>query len=333
MRLLRAQRLRKKKRLLVFRAFFDESGTNPEENKALVMAGFLGRVEEWERASDAWDACLHQKPSIEYFKHSEAQSLDGEFLRFNRATADAKVLSLARTIVHFDLQGFCITVPHRLFRHRDAKASKGRVGTRVYDWGFLTVTTGVLQYLDEEHPGDEKVDFVFDQRTELTACIEHFNWAKTHPFLASILRRAGECAPGNDRDVVALQVGDLLAWEFCNRIDTKEKTGVFEVIVGSRKVAHIDCHPPRQFPATFALQKMSNQVLAEAGNFFRRGKKGSPERFRSAQEVEEYINELKVHEALVLLEWRRYRSELDGDTEYQEFKRRYFAVTGEEPPM
>ena len=185
------ERLRKKRRLLVFRAFFDESGTNPKLDKALVMGGFLGRVEEWERASDAWDECLHEKPSIEYFKHSEAQSLNGEFAQLNRASADAKVLALTKTIGRFGLRGFCITVLYRLFRHRDAKASQGRVGTRVYDWGFLTATSGLLQYLDDEHPGDEKIDFVFDECSQLNACIEHYNWMKTEPFLAEIVRRAG----------------------------------------------------------------------------------------------------------------------------------------------
>jgi hypothetical protein len=52
------KRVRDKRWLMMFRAFFDESGTDPKKNKALVLGGFLGSVEEWERASDAWDACL-----------------------------------------------------------------------------------------------------------------------------------------------------------------------------------------------------------------------------------------------------------------------------------
>ncbi len=318
----------------MFKAFFDESGTDPKLNKALVLGGFFGRVEEWERASDAWDTCLHDAPSIEYFKQHEAQSLSGEFRRFNRTSAEAKVLALAKTITRFELQGFCITVGYRLFRHRDPRAAKGRVGTRVYDWGFLTATSGVLQYMDDEQPGDEKVDFVFDERGELPACIEHYNWMKTSLFLAEKMRRAGECAPGNDRDVAALQMGDLLAWEFCNQINTKEKTDVFKHLAESRTIAHIDCAPPRQFANTLALQRISKQVHAEAENFLRRANnKSAPDRFRTAQEVHEYASELSLHESYVQLEFRRYREELRTDEEYQEFEKRYFAATGEEPPM
>lgn len=309
----------------MFRAFFDESGTNPLENKALVMGGFLARVEEWERASDAWDACLHDKPSIEYFKHSEAQSLGGEFRQFNRTSADAKVLALTKTINRFpNLRGFGISVPHRLFAHRDAKATQGMVGTRVYDWGFLTATSGLLQYLDDEHPGDEKIDFVFDECSQLNACIEHYNWMKTtEPFLTDIMRRAGQCSPGNDKEIAALQMGDLLAREFSNVGETKLRSEAFNLIAENNMIVHIPCQPPRQMPNTLALQKIANQVSLEAGNFFRRGKKGSPDRFTSAQEVEEYTNELKIHEAYFQLEWKRYQSQLDTDEAYQEFMKKY----------
>jgi hypothetical protein len=158
------------------------------------MGGFLGSVEEWERASDAWDACLHATPSIEYFKDSERKSLDGQFVKFNRATADAKVLALATTISQFALLGFCATVSYTWFMHRDAKASRGYVGARVYDWGFLTATSGVLQHLDSKHPGSDLVDFIFDSRTELRACIEIYDrmkadrFSRTWPALVSAYR-------------------------------------------------------------------------------------------------------------------------------------------------
>jgi hypothetical protein len=39
---------------------------DPYVDKALVIGGFLGQAEEWEKASDAWEKCLHESPAIEY---------------------------------------------------------------------------------------------------------------------------------------------------------------------------------------------------------------------------------------------------------------------------
>jgi hypothetical protein len=46
--------------MVVFRAFFDESGKDAKDNKAFLMGGFLGRVEEWLDACDAWEKALQE---------------------------------------------------------------------------------------------------------------------------------------------------------------------------------------------------------------------------------------------------------------------------------
>lgn len=326
-----AERLRKQRRLLVYRAFFDESGLDPKLNKALIMGGFLGTVEEWERASDAWDVCLHATPSIEYFKDSEYKSLDGEFLRFNRATADAKALALAQTLSQFELLGFCATVSYTWFIYRDAKASRGLLGSRAYDWGFLTATSGVLQYLDTKYPGNDLVDFVFDERRELRACINIYNQMKATPFFASsMMRRAGECVSGDDKVLAALQMADLLAGESCNYLDTKAKSDAFVTIRDNNKIVHVPCTPPRQFPNTLRLHKMAKGVHAEAVDFLRRARKQSPDRFQSVEEVEKYINDLGVHEAYFHLEWDWQLSQLATDSDYQNFMKKYLAGISDE---
>jgi hypothetical protein len=122
------KRLRDKRHLMIFRAFFDETAVNPHENEAMIFGGFTGHVEEWKRASDAWDECLHASPSIDYFSHNEANILDGEFLRFSRSAADEKLLTLAKVIARFRLQGFCVSVPHSWFVNRALESSKGNDG-------------------------------------------------------------------------------------------------------------------------------------------------------------------------------------------------------------
>ena len=110
---------------MMLRAFFDESGTNPLSDPALVMGGFLGSVEEWERATERWDEVLAESPKIDYFKRKECFSLDGQFKGFSRITADAKANALAQVVASFDLQGFCVSVSHDFLLGATLKSAQG----------------------------------------------------------------------------------------------------------------------------------------------------------------------------------------------------------------
>jgi hypothetical protein len=54
---------------------------------------------------------------------------------------------------------------------------------------------------------------VFDGCLELQSCIEQYPFLKEEPLLRSSMRRAGECSPGDDKVVAALQMADLLSGE------------------------------------------------------------------------------------------------------------------------
>jgi hypothetical protein len=319
------ERVRKRRRIAVLSAFFDESGTDPRVNKALIMGGFLGDVEEWERASEAWDGALHQHPPIEYFSHNEAQSLNGQFARFRRETADAKVLALANTIAQFPaIRGMATGVSYSWFLHRDLKAAKGMIGTRAYDWGFNTVTSGVLQYVDSYSPGDGRVDFVFDERRELNACIQMFEQMKANPFFASsVMRRAGQCSPGDDEEIAALQMADLLAWECSKVLETRTRSDAFNIIVGKNLIVNIRCQPPRRLPDVLRIQKLANAIKQKAIEVLIRTKKTSLEPFLSAEDVEKSTNELLLNHASFGLEWSRLVAQFHNDEEIQTFFRRY----------
>jgi len=294
----------------VYRAFFDESGTDPDENKALVFGGFLGSVEEWERASDAWDFATGGK----VYKHKNSD--------------DAKDLDLARTIAKFNLRGICVGVPHSCFTYRDAKASKGVLGTRAYDWGFGTATTGVLDYLESEYPDNEKVDFVFDERGELRACISMYYETKKHPLFAQRLRRAGECYPGTDDEIAALQMADLLAGELCENLNTGAKSDALNVIRENNKIVQIHCNPPGRLPNSLRMGKLAHAALAEAANFLRRSKKQSPDKLTQPDTVLADFNELLEHSSYFWLEWERHLQQAKNDTDYQELLKRYYSTDG-----
>ncbi len=259
---------------MVMRAFFDESGLNPHEDTALVMGGYLGTVLELEKASDRWDACLGAHPTIDYFKSDEAKSLDGEFRRFNRVAADQKKNDLAKIVGESELQGFCVSVRHELLAHRDSASTKGTAGSRTYDWGFFTATSGVLQYMRDHYP-PETVDFIFDDRRELGQCIAMFDELKElageeTPW-ADIFSRAGTCTPGDDKVTAALQMGDLLAGEFSDMGNGgNPPTETWRHLTARRGVAHVPCDMPWAIPVLVALQGKIKDVRDTVGRFLKR---------------------------------------------------------------
>lgn len=298
----------------MFRAFFDESGLNPEEDKVLVVAGFLGRVEEWEKAADAWDECLHDSLRIEFFKHHEAQSLDGQFRGLKREQADAKVLALARVITKFKLLSFCVGVPYEALSSRKRRISQKVMGARFYDWGFLASTKGVLQYVHHAYPG-ERVDFVFDERTELRACIQAYYEMKADPD-NEIMRCAGQCDPGTDIDFLPLQMADLLAWECSYTVKTESMTDSFDEIMCSNGVVTIPCQPPPLLNPTLELAKLGQDVQRAAADILRRFYRENERSLELAADTLDLVQQ-KAYFDIAL---KRLSSLYEQDEEYRRFK-------------
>jgi hypothetical protein len=97
--------------------------------------------------------------------------------------------------------------PHPIIENKPVE--KGLLGSRIYDWAFGGAVKLVLEHMHDQ-PLDEKVDFVFDLRNELRANIDNFNAMKGQSIFDELMSHAGECSPGDDRQIVALQMADLL---------------------------------------------------------------------------------------------------------------------------
>ena len=246
------------------------------------MGGYLGTLEEWERVSDAWDECLHAHPRIEYFKSDEAKSLTGQFEHLNHSTANRKKCDLAKIVGESNLQGFGIIVRHDLLAHRDPKATKRTAGSRTYDWGFFTATSGVLQYIKNNHVS-ESVDFIFDERRELRQCISMFDQlkelARDNMPWAEHFSRAGTCTPGDDKKIAALQMGDLLASEFSDMGNAgNPPSEAWKSLAAHQGIVHVACDMPWPIPILVELQGFGKEIQDESGKILKRiykdGEKG-----------------------------------------------------------
>ena len=269
--------------------FVDESGLDPRLDDSLIMAGFIGEVSEWEKASDAWDRCLNESPKIEYFSHKEVTSRSGQFWKFSEKEANEKVSSLARVISQFSLQGVCTAVPHVIFANRDSRSAKGMMGSRPYDWGFFSLVIGVLDLM--RWPNIEvTVDFVFDARPELRSCIQYFEELKTY-HLAEQMRHAGECIPGDDKKIVALQMADLLAFQCSTIVRNQQRTEQFEIISAAKPIIQWTCEVPATTPDALKAQRASAALYQTANALLKRIYGDKEKTLNLVQDVEQLRQE------------------------------------------
>jgi hypothetical protein len=202
---------------MMLRGFFDESNRNPKDVHFLI-AGWTGRVDEWEKFTKAWDDCLSSSPSIRYFKSSEANRLGGEFTKFSRKQADQKRLSLARIISAHNLRGYFTSANHKIFSGQP-KEMKKLMATRIYHWAFMSIVSTILVDRLQREEFEDRIDLIFDGCTELRACIESYENERTNwtPRMQAI---AGEVIPGNDKELAGLQAADMLAGELSLHVKT-----------------------------------------------------------------------------------------------------------------
>ncbi len=224
------------------RAFFDESAVSPEDGPFMIMAGFVGRSEDFESASDSWQYVLDAHPQVSSFHHNDRRC--------------ASLISpLSEVIRDSNLQGFVITIPHAPFSARDSKITKGLVGSRVYDYAFIIAVKYVLWWAEATFSEGEKVDFIFEKRRELQPCIDQL-YTPLSIEGKDIWRRAGSCTPEDNKRMAALQMSDLLAGQSLESIRGKHKSDSFQIMESKRKVFIFNKNPPKHLKYNMLLHNL-----------------------------------------------------------------------------
>ncbi|MGB9380686.1 hypothetical protein [Candidatus Binatus sp.] len=63
----------------MLQVYIDDSGRGVDP--VFVLAGYVGRLRNWEEFSDRWQATLRENPTIDYLKATEAIWLQGPVSR------------------------------------------------------------------------------------------------------------------------------------------------------------------------------------------------------------------------------------------------------------
>jgi len=199
--------------LAFLRAFVDDSGSEKGERR-LFLAGYINRTDQWALFAQAWDEELKASPSIEYLHMIEAGNLRGEFdfrKGWDKEKRAEKLRGLARVIRHFKPASFQMSIDRRHFYEVLEPVSPRGLANP-----YFACCSGLIAKLAQEAEKTKargKIEFIFDSQDGLDDDIDMF-FEDLMEGISKEARRwlAGKPLFRSDRDFVALQAADMLAW-------------------------------------------------------------------------------------------------------------------------
>jgi len=210
-------------RMAVFVSGFDETAGKTQRD-TFMLAGFVGPEDDWSRLfAPAWEErVLDGPPAIPYLHMTEIRSPKWRKEHgISKLKADDRIdeaIALIDTMQ--SLYPVCIRANAGFVRDRFASVRVMRlVGKpRVFEPDyicFLSYVWIVLNYINKQHPGAEKVDFIVERNGDVTKHIQDFHSTLSQalqafgkPDLADLV---GDLIPGG-KDRVPLQAADVLCW-------------------------------------------------------------------------------------------------------------------------
>lgn len=200
---------------MILQAYIDESGSR-NQDKCLVLAGFIAPAEEWAAFSDEWQACLDAAPTLRYFKMREAaNNPSGAFKNWKRDAVRAKVEKLVQIIKQHAKVAIHCSMPIREFDEIIGSEMGG-----LLTGPYLHTFNGVLAGIGWEAVGQsaERVDLIFDEQDKYAPFVKNvYPFLKANKFdpeLQEVLPTEPMFRP--DTEFLPLQAADMLAWLFRN---------------------------------------------------------------------------------------------------------------------
>jgi hypothetical protein len=217
----------------VILAVYADDSADKERKTVFTVGGFMGFPLMFDEPQSRWGVYLRQK-NLGYFKASEAESLNGQFdsrrlmmvPRAARAFEEGVRYDLGKIISDAHLGGIGMSLDIEAFRkvlreQPDAEQHFGTADCYIYTFRQFIINCISLVNADWPESASTQIAFVFDDHSNWREAEESYQALRNDPLIEP---RLGTIAHASDKEVLALQMADLCAFEA--RYKTLSKLGL-----------------------------------------------------------------------------------------------------------
>jgi len=196
----------------MLQVFVDDSGRGENaDNPIFVLAGYAGRVQNWEAADDDLQRIMRKKPTLDYLKGKEAAALNGNFTGWTAEDRDTKLAEMIAVLNKYRMIAISAAVSYSDF-NRILATPKGAM-KNPYALAFCHVVVWMLDSAAKKS-SREKIELIFDQgiigreRNIDAAYAGMMNHLPKN--MTDLL--VGRPRYEDDKRFLPLQMADLFAW-------------------------------------------------------------------------------------------------------------------------
>jgi len=206
----------------MLQVFVDDSGRGEnQDNPVFLLAGYVGRAQNWKAATDALHQIMRKSPRLEYLKGKEAASLTRNFAGWTAEQRDSKLCEMIAVLRKYRMIAVSFGVSYKDFNRIFAEA-RG-INKTPYAIIFCHMVVWMLDSAFKK-PSRERIELIFDQGVIGRERHIQNAYAGLMGFIPSEMTGLLKGCPRfeDDQQFLPLQMADLFAWH--SRRDYYEQT-------------------------------------------------------------------------------------------------------------
>ncbi|SPE35789.1 hypothetical protein SBA6_490014 [Candidatus Sulfopaludibacter sp. SbA6] len=213
--------------------YFDDSGTDAE-NPALIVAGFLSDVDQWDRLGDEMEQLRaepqYNAPPFHAKGFDDGRRGHGPYAGWGEKKRREYMARLLGIIIRRCIKSFGTVLEKSAYNSIIAPdpAHKDYFGT-LYAFAAVNCIHAACEWRNKSRPG-EPILFIFDKGNKNQGQLEDIG----KRYLVGSDKLIENVTSGDDEKIPPLQVADLLAFELCsearNALNPKNKFSRFPLL-------------------------------------------------------------------------------------------------------